>query len=254
MNLSFLFDKGVKEYDKFRPDYPEELFADIINYSKITNESAILEIGCGTGQATKSFIDKNFNVLAIELGENLAEFTKKKFKNYNNFLITNRDYMDFELKEECADLIFAATSFHWLPEDLALDKIKSELKLGGTLALFWNHPYPNRDDDETNLVNKKVYEKHRGKKDLKEFSLPDTEAKLNLLKKHGFVNVTSKIYKRVRTLETEEYIGLIRTYSDHLALPKKKQKEFETDMRKAINSVGGKINIYDTIDLYLAKK
>ena len=254
MNLSFLFDKGVKEYDKFRPTYPEDLYEDIINYSKITKESALLEIGCGTGQATKPFLDRDFNVLALELGENLANFARKKFKNYPNFLVTNRDYMDFPLKEEICDLVFAATSFHWLPEDLALEKIKSELKFGGTLALFWNHPYPNRDEDETNKASKEVYIKHRGKKELKEFSESDTEIKLNLLKKHGFVNVTSKIYKRVRVLTAEEYIGLIRTYSDHLSLPKKKQKEFEEDMRNAINKVGGKINIYDTVDLYLAKK
>ena len=203
--------------------------------------------------STEKEIKTGYAALVI-VAEDASDNTKKKFKNYNNFLITNSDYMELPLKEGISDLTFAATSFHWLPEDLALDKIKSELKLGGTLALFWNHPYPNRDDDETNIASKKVYEKHRGKKDLKEFSENDTEAKLNLLKKHGFVNVTSKIYKRVRTLETEEYIGLIRTYSDHLALPKKKQKEFEEDMRKAINEVGGKINIYDTIDLYLAKK
>ena len=254
MNLSFLFDGGVKEYDKFRPNYPEELFEDIIKYSKIDEESALLEIGCGTGQATKSFLDRNFNVLAVEMGENLANFVKKKFKNYPNFLVTNQDYMSFELKENICDLVFAATSFHWLPKEMALSKIKSELKVGGTLAVFCNHPYPNRLDDETNVKNREVYAKHRGEKVLKEFSLEDTESFTADLKKAGFINVTSKIYKRVRTLSTEEYIGLIKTYSDHMALSKKEQKAFENDMRKAVNSVGGKINIYDTIDLYLAKK
>ena len=44
--------------------------------------NSILEIGCGTGQATKGFVDLGFdNLTCIELGQNLAEFTHEKFKN-----------------------------------------------------------------------------------------------------------------------------------------------------------------------------
>ena len=48
-------------------------------------------------------------------------------------------------------------------------------------------------------------------------------------------------------------MNLIRTYSDHNALPEQKRLAFEQEMKQAIDEVGGKINIYDTIDLYLAK-
>ena len=54
-------------------------------------------------------------------------------------------------------------------------------------------------------------------------------------------------------MTSEEYISLINTYSDHIALPKEMRNAFEIDMKQAIDNVGGVINIYDTIDLYLAK-
>ncbi|MCH5257977.1 MAG: hypothetical protein J1D87_11840 [Lachnospiraceae bacterium] len=70
----------------------------------------------------------------------------------------------------------------------------------------------------------------------------------------GLEKVESKLYRRVRTLTTEACIHLLNTYSDHRALDITVKEQFETEMRKAINEVGGNINIYDTIDLYLARK
>jgi hypothetical protein len=52
---------------------------------------------------------------------------------------------------------------------------------------------------------------------------------------------------------TEEYIGLLNTYSDHSVLEPGLKKRFEEEMRGAINAVGGSINIYDTVVLYLAR-
>jgi len=74
------------------------------------------------------------------------------------------------------------------------------------------------------------------------------------MKSAGFTDVRSKVFRRIRRLTTDEYIALINTYSDHRALPDKERIAFEEDMKNAINEVGGKINIYDTLDLYLGRK
>ena len=63
----------------------------------------------------------------------------------------------------------------------------------------------------------------------------------------------AKLYRRVRTIPTEAYIGLIRTYSDHYVLELELKRRFEEEMRDAIDAVGGSINIYDTVALYLAR-
>ncbi|URN93796.1 MAG: hypothetical protein NAG76_18490 [Candidatus Pristimantibacillus lignocellulolyticus] len=59
------FNYIANEYEKYRPTYPEAMFDDIMIYSNIMINDRILEIGCGTGQATAGFVHKNYkNILA----------------------------------------------------------------------------------------------------------------------------------------------------------------------------------------------
>ena len=81
-----------------------------------------------------------------------------------------------------------------------------------------------------------------------------TEPILSEICDAGFRNVQTKLYHRMRTLKTEQYIALLNTYSDHRALGVEVTERFEWEMREALEHVGGVIHIYDTIDLYLAEK
>lgn len=254
MELRLKFNEDAENYDKARPAYPTELFDDIIAYSNINEKSNILEIGIGTGQATLPFLSLGCNVTAVELGSDLAEYVRAKFSNYQNLYVINADFIEADLKSGSYDLIYCATAFHWLPQEEAYNKIKKLLKPNGTLALFWNHPFPNRRDDEVNMANKRVYDKYRpSDKPLTEFSEKDLEKHRTELEQNGFTSVEAKLYKRTRTLSSQEYIALINTYSDHRALPDDIRLTFEKEMISAVDSLGGKINIYDTIDLYLTK-
>ncbi len=254
MDLRLTFNEDEYNYDKIRPCYPNELYNDIFSYSKITSESKILEIGIGTGQATLPFLDKKCNVTAVELGDKLAKYSKNKFSEYKNFNIINSDFLKCNLSTKTFDLIYSATAFHWISKDHGYAKIKTLLKQGGTLSLFWNHPFVSRKDDESNIASMKVYSKYRPNDNhAVEFNRTDCQKYTDELKDYGFTDIKSKIYHRIRTLSTDEYLSLLNTYSDHLALPENIKSAFEKDMKNAIDAIGGKINIYDTIDLYLAK-
>ena len=255
MELRLSFNDDAVNYDKYRPKYPQALFDDVVSYSKIKAGSKLIEIGIGTGQATLPFIQLGCRVTGIELGENLSAFVADKYKEYSNFNVVRADFMDFPIEENSCDLIYCATAFHWLPKEKAYKKIMNSLKKGGSIALFWNHPFPNRDNDESNAANKKIYDKfrHSGKKQ-KEFGEEDCIIMAQELTRNGFENVEYKLYKRVRKLSADEYIHLLNTYSDHRALDPNTKEAFESEMRQAVNEAGGIINIYDTIDLYLAKK
>lgn len=255
MDLRLKFNEDVKNYEKYRPTYPKELFLDIINYAKISSDDRALEIGIGTGQATSPFLDSGFNVTALELGDNLSQYVNEKFINYENFNVINSDFMDYPIEKDTFDLVYCATAFHWLPVVEGYRKVKNVLKDNGTIALFWNHPFVNRHDDISNIANKKIYDKYRpSDKEIVEFSKNDYQKHIDELEQLGFRNITSKLYHNQRTLTSEEYISLLNTYSDHRALPLEMKTNFEIDMKNAIDEIGGKINIYDTIDLYLGRK
>ncbi|WP_297635947.1 class I SAM-dependent methyltransferase [uncultured Clostridium sp.] len=254
MDIRLKFNEDALNYEKYRPGYPKELFEELINYAQLDKSSKVIEIGCGTGQATLPILKIGCNVMAIELGNNLATYTKEKFKRYDNFKIINDDFINYNIEENKFDLVYCATAFHWLPIEEKYKKIKNILKKDGVLAIFWNHPFVSRNNDITNVKSKEIYDKYKPSKEKAiEFSQKDCKKYIEELKNFGFKEVISKVYYRKRTLTSEEYIGLINTYSDHRALEEKIKYNFEKDMREAIDSVGGKINIYDTIDLYLAK-
>lgn len=249
------FNEDEGNYDKYRPGYPAELFNDIAAYSQIKAGSKLLEIGTGTGQATLPFLQRDCRVTGVELGDKLAAFVAEKYKDYPNFSVLQADFMHCPLEENQYDLIFSATAFHWLPQEEAYARIMKLLKKGGTVALFWNHPFPNREDDPSNVASRNVYDRFRpSNKKIAEFGEKDCDVRRQALQKAGFGRVESRLYRRVRTLSGDEYIHLLNTYSDHRALEKNLKEQFEIEMKKAIDEVGGSIRIYDTVDLYLATK
>ena len=67
MDLRKTFNTDEYNYDKSRPAYPKNLFNDIFEYINLSENSNVLEIGIGTGQATLPFLNKGCNVTAVEL-------------------------------------------------------------------------------------------------------------------------------------------------------------------------------------------
>ena len=60
------FDDAAEFYDEVRPGYPDLLYHDIIGTSHISEGCLILEIGCGTGQATLPLARQGFHIVCVE--------------------------------------------------------------------------------------------------------------------------------------------------------------------------------------------
>jgi len=72
--------------------------------------------------------------------------------------------------------------------------------------------------------------------------------------KYGFTDVKYALFYRERVFSGKEYIQLLGTYSDHIAIEEPIRIRFFSKIEEAINKHGGTITIYDTIDLQLARK
>lgn len=71
--LRTTFDRAASLYQKARPDYPDELYADLLTMTGVKPPARLLEVGCGPGKATLPLARMGFRITAIELGEALAE-------------------------------------------------------------------------------------------------------------------------------------------------------------------------------------
>ena len=116
MDFRKIYNNIPDEFDKWRTCYCDELFADVIEYSKLNTNKTALEIGPGTGQATEPILKTGCSYLAIELGENLAKYTKNKFRSYNNFEIVNADFETYNLGQNQFNLVYSAATIQWIPE------------------------------------------------------------------------------------------------------------------------------------------
>ncbi|MBS4536673.1 class I SAM-dependent methyltransferase [Clostridium sp. D2Q-14] len=255
MDKRFTFNEDVKNYDKWRPSYCKELFNDIIQYSELNQNKKAVEVGIGTGQATKPFLVTGCDVTAIELGKNLAEYSKEKFKEYKNFSVYNTSFENFEFNDNSFDILYSATAFHWIPEDIGYPKVLNLLKNNGTLALFWNKPFIKREDDLLHQKIQSIYQKY-GFSDTK-FIENDT-ARYNKISKtiqsYGFRDLEVKLYHQTRVFNSSGYISLLNTYSDHIIMETSTKELLYSEIKNAILENGNILTVYDTIDLYLARK
>src|SRR5918995_5739534 len=121
--LKTTFDEAALLYDEVRPGYPEDLFDDVVSPSGILAEGRILEIGCGTGQATVPFARRGYRILCIELGENLAAVARRNLEAFPRAEVHVGPFEDVSLPEGAFDRAISATAFHWLDPEVAYPKV-----------------------------------------------------------------------------------------------------------------------------------
>lgn len=87
-----------------------------------------------------------------------------------------------------------------------------------------------------------------------EYSKEQAIERAGIAEKYGFVDIKYALFHRTRIFSANEYSTLLGTYSDHIAIEESIRKKFFSKIEDAINSHGGSVALYDTIDLQLARK
>ena len=259
--LEWTFDTVAAKYEKLRPGYAPELYKTIFDYIPIHEDSNVVEVGTGGGQATLPVLKTGCRLTAVEYGAQFSELLKAKFRDYPNFSVITGKFEDTEFQENAFDLVFSASAFHWIPEQIGYEKVFSMLKSGGAFARFANHPYRDKGNpalsDEIDILYDAYYNKYHNKAKhgvLKEYSMEQAKERAMIAQKYGFVDIAHALFHRERVFSASEYTQLLGTYSDHIVIEKTFREEFFSKIEEAINRHGGTITIYDTMDLQLARK
>lgn len=258
--LEWTFDTVASTYEKFRPGYPPELYNTLFAYGPIGPSGKAVEIGIGGGQATLPFLQTGCSLTAVECGEHFSEICRDKFKNFPNFHVITDKFENVDFENNSYDLVYSASAFHWIPEETGYSKVLSMLKSGGVFARFANHPHPDKcrpalTDEIQELYAAYYYKFHNKTPTLpKEYREADAAARAKLANKYGFQDIAFSLFHRTRSFTAKEYVTLLGTYSDHIAIEERIRTEFFTKIEEAIEKHGGEITLYDTIDLQLARK
>lgn len=132
-------------YDAIRPEYPNELLDDIIRETNICPGQRILELGAGTGKATKAFLDRGICVDAVELEKNMAQILRQK-SNSDALRIYVSSFEDWDSKVRYP-LVVSAQAFHWFDPKTKFSKCHNLLTTDGFLVLLWYDPMPSENTE-----------------------------------------------------------------------------------------------------------
>ena len=252
MEFRKVFDTIPEQFDKYRPRYSPELFADLIKYADIGPGKKVLELGPGTGQATEPILKTGCDYNAIELGEHLYAKMKEKFGSYENFHIVNDDFITHDFGDQRFDMIYSAATIQWIPERVAFPKTFELLKPGGVLAMMLlNGDYKTPNEalyDRIQGVYGEYYKPEKEYKDMKEpFDyLHATD--------YGYVDFERRDFYGRREFTADEYVMYCGTHSDHMVIPEPYKTKFFEGLREAVLEFGNKVVFNDTYILYLTRK
>jgi SAM-dependent methyltransferase len=143
MNNTNRFTGKADSYDKYRPSYPKEFLDYLYGEAGFSSDSAIADIGAGTGKFTELLLQRGSFVYAVEPNPDMLEVLVKNFSGLQNFSAVAAPAESTTLLENSVDFITVAQAFHWFDAVKFKAECQRILKPGGKAVLVWN----SRDDE-----------------------------------------------------------------------------------------------------------
>jgi len=212
------FSDRVKDYVKFRPSYPSELF-DYLEKTCGVKGKRIADVGSGTGISTRLLLERGAIVDAVEPNQKMREAAETEFTGIANFHSHNGTAEATTLPDRSIDLITCAQAFHWFDPVATRMEFDRILKSGGKTALIWNDV--DQEDDFG-----AAYEKFKTTySDLSLQNVRDIEAKLDETLPQFFKTFEEKIFRNYQELDVEGLLGryFSSSYAPREGDPKKEK-------------------------------
>ena len=218
------FGMVAEAYERFRPGYPVELFEVVMTYAGRPVRMA-LEIGAGTGKATRLFAQRGITVTATEPdGLMLAELRKHVPANVKTVQAAFEDLRP----GGSYGLVYAAAALHWTNPEGRWSRMATLLEPGGVFASFGG-PFQ--------LVDPVVEEAVRAARApfLESDEVPSPDGTLagqdmqwpgtELQRSEWFTDVQQSVIERRVTMSSRSYISHLSTISAYLELPTAEQEQ-----------------------------
>jgi len=136
--LAVDFDAVAAEYDAARPPYPDEVFDALGPLEGLR----VLDVGAGTGIATRALIDRQARVVAVDPG---SEVLRRAAARTYALAAVVADGAFLPVRSDVIDLVCFAQSWHWLDATRRAPEVHRVLRSGGRWAGWWSHA---REDGE----------------------------------------------------------------------------------------------------------
>ena len=251
------FGSDPQTYDAVRPGHPGEVYDLLRMRCGLRPGSHVLEIGPGTGQATRRLADLGGPLVAIEPDPRLADFLRANLGDRVEVRVATLE--DAELETSAYDLAAAASSFHWVEESSGLRKVRSALRPGAWIALWWTSFGDELRPDPFRLALDPLFEDVPSGPSAPSEGRPgfarDAGGRLQALADAGFEDAEHSEIHWEREWDTAGIRGLYSTFSPMSALDPGRRKELlDAVARIAEDEFGGRVERPLVTSLYTARR
>jgi SAM-dependent methyltransferase len=242
-----VFGEVAAEYERTRPAYPDGLFDIVMQFGALARGDRALEIGAGTGKATRGFLARGLAVTALEPSAPMAELLR-----VSDVEVIETTFEEWPLEPHAFRLCYAAQSWHWVQDPDRATRVARTLGAGGTIALFWNLPQPLTGQVGDDIAA--VYADIAPDIDPITVQWPLDETVGELERSGWFDDITKRSVEWQRRYDAEEYAALLGTHSNHRLLPDEQLARLQAAARAAIERNGNRLDIDYRTDVYLARR
>jgi len=205
-------------YERYRPGYPVELVDDVLNYAGRPVRTA-LEIGAGTGKATRVFAERGLAVTATE--PDAAMLCELRNHVPPTVTIVRAAFEDLA-PGASYDLVFAAAAMHWTDPVSRWERVAAQLVPGGAFACFGGQVQLADPAVEAAVeaarrlfLESDSFPSPDGTPPGSTMQWPATELAQSVL----FTDLRQTLIQRRRTVSARDYVGHLSTVSAYLQLP-----------------------------------
>ena len=238
------FNLRAELYDKYRPDYPEELFTFLERELGLNKGSTLVEIGSGTGVFSKHLIGKGYFLTCIEPNSEMRQKSIEKLVKIGLVKIIDGFSENTGLEKDSVDCIFVAQAFHWFNSIKTKIEFQRILKANGKIVICWilnktrTEFERNFESLRNEFANKPVPKVRNDEAKIRDFFSPNKVAK--------------KVFHFTSSLDLENLKGILLSTSflpqegeeGHLELLKKITELFQKYQKNGYVQLGYQVPLY----------
>ncbi len=237
--MSDLFASTADYYARYRPGYPEALFARLRVAFGLDGTGRLLDLGCGTGELARPLHADFAEVVGVDSSPEMVAKARRQSARAGIGNIRWRCMPAEEIADQLGRfrLITLGNSFHWMRREEVLDKAYALAEPGGGVAIVGNPGGVWAGGDPWERVVREVLIRWLGPRRRTRTGLFAAEegAEKVALARSSFVGVEAGTYRWERPVDIDTILGeLYSTSYANRALLGDRADAFTTDLRRAL--------------------
>lgn len=244
------FGDDAAQYDRARPSYPAALVDDLMADSPVR----VVDVGCGTGIASRLFVARGCEVIGVEADARMAEVASA-----HGLRVEVSPFESWTPPAEPFDLLVSGQAWHWVDPVAGAAAAARVLRGGGRFAAFWNNESYEPEVLTALEDAHRPHAEHLIGSSVALGSARGTDEALHhwadidaLAASGAFGQAEVRTYEWDRDYSSAEIVDVMETHSGHRTLPPPVLAAVLAAVRDAIDGFGGRVQVHYTTSLVTA--